>query len=111
MRDNSYHEYVMSDLLGDVSGVTSRAMFGGWGIYRNGVIFGIIVAGELYFKVDDSNRARYEQAESRQFVYAKSDGKPLTMPYWLVPAEVMEDKEKLYDYMEESIVVSGRKKP
>ncbi|MCH9031358.1 MAG: TfoX/Sxy family protein [candidate division Zixibacteria bacterium] len=61
--------------------------------YRNGIISGIIIDGELYFKVDDRNRAKYERLESRQFVYRKSAGKPVTMPYWLVPAEVMEDKE------------------
>lgn len=111
MTDNSFHEYVMHDLFCDAPGVTSRAMFGGWAIYKDGIIFGIVVDGELYFKVDDRNRTKYERLVSRQFVYRKTGGKPVTMPYWLVPAEVMEDKGKLYDYMKESVSINVKRKP
>ena len=38
----SFHEYVIGDVLGHISGITSRKMFGGYGIYLDGVIFAII---------------------------------------------------------------------
>ncbi len=109
-KDKSFHDYIIYDLLGDVPGITSRAMFGGWAIYKNGVIFGIIVAGELYFKVDNENRPKFEEMEGHPFVYAKSDGKPITMSYWLVPEEIMEDRERLYDLVDGSVAVSQKKK-
>ena len=79
-------------------------------MYENGIIFAIIVGGELYFKVDDSNRKVFEQLESRPFVYSKNDGKPITMSYWLVPEEVMEDRERLYDLVGKSVAVSRKEK-
>lgn len=109
-KDKSFHDYIVHDLFGDVPHITSRAMFGGWAIYKNGIIFGIIVAGELYFKVDDGNRSEFEKTESHPFVYTKSDGKPITMSYWLVPEEIMEDKERFYDLMEKSVAVSRKQK-
>lgn len=104
--DRSFHEYIVQDLLGDISGITSRAMFGGLALYKNGTIFGIVVDSELYFKVDDRNRAEYEAGMSHSFTYTKSNGKTVSMPYWLVPAEFMDDREKLMDMIDKSVAAS-----
>lgn len=108
-KDKSFHDYIVYDLLRDVPNITSLAMFGGWAIYKNGIIFGIIANGELYFKVGEENRFEFEKMESHPFVYTKSDGKPVKMSYWLVPEEVMEDRERLYNLVDESIAVSYKK--
>lgn len=105
-KDTSFHDYIVYDLLGGVADITSKAMFGGWAIYKSGAIFAIIVAGELYFKVGDENRPEFEKMKSHPFMYAKKDDKLVTMSYWLVPEEIMEDKEKFYDLMEKSVSVS-----
>ena len=34
-------------------------MFGGWGLYLEGVFFGVISDGVLYFRTDDRSRAEY----------------------------------------------------
>jgi DNA transformation protein len=110
-KDKSFHDYIVHDLLGNIRGITSRAMFGGWAVYQNGLIFGIIVEGELYFKVDDGNRREFEAMESHPFVYEKKDGKQITMSYWLVPEEIMEDRERFYEFVEKSAAISRKKKP
>lgn len=109
--DKSFHDYIVKDLLRNVPGTTSRAMFGGWALYKNEIIFGIVIASELYFKVDDGNRAEFEKAKSHPFTYTKSDGKSIVMSYWLVPAEFMEDKEMLDALIEKSVAVSRKQKP
>ena len=109
-KDLSFHDYVVHDLLKPVRGISSRAMFGGWGIYQNGLIFGIIVDGELYFKVDDTNRAEYEHLGSHPFVYAGKNDRPTTMSYWLVPEEIMENEEKLIEWVGWSVQASERTK-
>lgn len=111
MKDKSFHDYIIYDLLGDVPDITSQAMFGGWAIYKKGIIFGIITAGELYFKVDEENRPEFERMESHPFVYSKNDGKPITMSYWFVPEDIMEDKEKFYNLIEKSVNVSWKRRP
>lgn len=108
MAKNDYAEYVAHDLLSDLE-VSYRAMFGGYGLYIDGYIFGIIADHELYFKVDDTNRARYEERDSGPFVYT-AKGKPMSMSYWKVPVEVMEDSETLEEWVEASLAISRRTK-
>ncbi len=108
-KDKSFHDYVVYDILRDVPDITSRAMFGGWAVYKNKVIFAIIVDGELYFKVDDSNRIEFEEMESHPFVYTKHENKPITMSYWLVPEDIMENRERLFDLVDKSVAISRGK--
>ena len=52
----SYKEYVV-DQLGKVGFVTVKKMFGGAGIYCDGLVFGLLVDDVLYFKADESNKS------------------------------------------------------
>lgn len=110
MKDKSFHDYIVYDLLGNTPDITSKAMFGGWALYKNEIIFGIIIDGELYFKVSDNNRSDFERMKSRPFVYSKKDGKSITMSYWIVPEKIIEDPEKLLALIEKSVAVGRRKK-
>jgi DNA transformation protein len=93
--DAKFLDYVM-ELLVPLGEVKSRAMFGGYGIFHEGDMFALISGSRLFFKVDDSNRAAYETAGSRRFH---------PMPYYEVPADVMEDSEKLTDWAGTAISV------
>ena len=107
-RDTSFHDYVM-DLLDDIPGITSRAMFSGWGIYKNKVFFALISNGELYFKVGEGNRADFEHQKSHPFVY-NNKGKKTMMSYWLVPEEILEDPEVLFEWVEKAVLESKQSK-
>ena len=108
MPKNDFVEYVMKDLLSGVRGVTSRAMFGGHGIYKDGTIFGIVVDDELYFKVDETNRKKYEAAGSKPFTYDTKKRKKIVMSYWEVPPDILEDREEIARWAEESCRISRR---
>ncbi len=102
MPKTDFHDYVVQDLMQGIRGVTSRAMFGGWALYRDGVTFGIIADDQLFFKVDEKNRAEYEKRGSGPFVY-ESRGKQVTMrSYWELPVDIMEDREELERWVEAS---------
>ena len=55
------------DQLEELGEITSRSMFGGVGLYRAGVFFGIMAADVLYLKVDATNQPDYERAGSSAF--------------------------------------------
>ncbi len=105
MKSKNYCDYIVFDVLAEIPGIASRAMFGGFGIYKDGKIFAIIVDDELYFKVDDSNRSDFENFGSHPFTYGKKDGKSATMSYWLVPEEIVEDRERLYELVGKSMMI------
>ncbi len=110
MRNTEFHDFVVMDLLGDVSGITSRAMFGGWGVYKYGVFFGLIADGTLYFKGDETTQKEYESLGSEPFRYSRKDAKKITMSYWLVPESVMEDRELLNEWVDRSVMIAKRNK-
>ena len=107
-RDREFHDYVMHDAFSGLGGITSRPMFGGYGIYKNGVFFALIAEGELYFKVDDINLKFFEELSSAPFVY-ESRGKSMTMSYWKLPEEIMENKIELPIWIERSVSAALRK--
>ncbi len=109
-RDEGFHEYIMNDIFISFAGIKSRAMFGGWGIYKNGIIFAIIADGTLYFKVDESNKDDYLKNKSKPFTYTMPSGKKVSMSYWELPQEIMEDQIELEKWIAKSIKISQSKK-
>lgn len=103
---NELLDYLVDQLapLGDARG---RCMFGGHGIYLDGVIIGIIAFDTFYLKVDGENRPDFEAAGSAPFTYDGKD-KPILMPYWECPADVMEDPERLRAWALKSLAASRR---
>ncbi|MBL8628688.1 MAG: TfoX/Sxy family protein [Rhodospirillaceae bacterium] len=96
MADTSFKDYVV-DQLAIFGGVSARAMFGGFGIYKAGVMFGLIASDELFFKVDEVNRPDYEARKSQPFVY-DGKNKPISMSYWRVPDDVLENPDDLKEW-------------
>jgi len=94
--DVFFPEYVLEQLTA-FGGVTARRMFGGHGLFKGGVMFGLISDGELYFKVDESNRADFEAKKSQPFVY-ETRGRQVALSYWFVPEDVIEDPDELRDW-------------
>ena len=97
---DDYVDYVVGKLSG-LGEVHSRAMFGGYGIFYEGLMFALISDGVLYLKVDNSNREMYEKAGSSKF--------PHGISYWEVPTDVFEDTAKLYEWANISIGLAQSK--
>ncbi len=97
---DDFREFVLEQLA--PSGrVSARPMFGGVGLYLEGLFFALIDDDTLYFKTDDSNRARFESAGSRPFC-PFPDRPEKSMAYWQVPVEVLEDSEALAAWAREA---------
>lgn len=108
-KSQEYLNYVLEDVLGHIPLITARGMFGGHGIYKDGIIFGLIVDDQLYFKVDDSNRADYADRDSQPFEYIGAGQKRISVGYWLVPEEVMEDRVEIVHWVNKSVAISRAK--
>lgn len=98
----------VQDALSPFGHITIRAMFGGFGVYQDRVIVGIIAHDVLYFKVDASNQAQYEMHGSKPFTYMGKN-KPIQMSYWNVPLSVLEDEEALGQWLAQSYHISKKR--
>jgi len=99
-----FRDFVL-DQLARIPQLRAKAMFGGLGLYSAEAFFGIVAADELFFKVDASNRSAYEAAGSEPFrpVLAR----PVSMSYWRVPIEVLEDTGELATWALAAIRAAG----
>ncbi len=105
---DDYRDFVLEQLAA-AGRVTPRAMFGGVGLYLDGLFFALIDDDTLYFKTDDSNRPRYEQAGSRPFC-PFADRPDQSMAYWQVPADVLEDPDELTAWARQALAVALAKR-
>jgi DNA transformation protein and related proteins len=72
------------ELLNLAPGLTHRAMFGGFGFYSEGRIFGIMDEGIIYLKGDDKTVPHYEEKGGEPFTYLGANG-PASMKYYKFP--------------------------
>ena len=88
---------LLKEKLGQISGITSKKMFGGFGVFHDSKMFALVNSkGEMYLKIVDSIRPKFEEAGAHQH------GK---MPYFSIPKSVFNDLEKLVQWAEESIEI------
>lgn len=103
---DDYRDFVLEQLAG-AGRVTPRRMFGGVGLYLDGLFFALIADDTLYLKTDDSNRPRFQRAGSRPFC-PYPDRPDRQMGYWEVPAEVLEDPDELRLWAREALAVAWK---
>ena len=98
----------LRDLFAPLGAMSARAMFGGYGIYLDGLIVGIVIGEALYLKADERTRARFEQAGCHPFVYDLK-GRPLTMSYWSLPEDALDSPQALQPWARLAIEAARRK--
>ncbi len=81
-------------------------MFGGVGVYANGLFFALIDDDTLYLKGDETLKAEFEAAGSHAFAPFGHD-KP--MAYWAAPTEALDDQDFLLEWSRKSLEVAARK--
>lgn len=89
-----FSDYVI-ELLAGLGRVQAKRMFGGAGLYRDGVMFGILDDDAVFFRVDDQLEADLRSQGSAPWVYSmKSDGSIRSMGYWRIPETAADDPEE-----------------
>jgi len=104
---DEYTEYVLDQLRG-LGQVTARKMFGGVGFYLDEIFFALTADDVLYFKVDETNRADYEKEGMGPFRPYENEGP--SMSYYEVPADILENREKLQFWGQKSFEIAKKRK-
>ena len=71
--------------------VATRAMFGGHGVYVDGLFVGIVDDDVLYLRADDANRAEFDALGLPPFEYVTRDGRRHAMSYRRAPDDALEN--------------------
>lgn len=90
--------------LGEVS---ARRMFGGFGLYCEGVFFGVVDEGVAFFRVDETTVGDYRAAGSGPFHPIRD--KPSMQTYFEVPLGVLERDEELRTWARKAVEAARRR--
>lgn len=90
---NEFVNYVV-ELMATWAAVSARKMFGGYGLYREGMMFALIVEDELFFKTDTNNVAQFAKEDSHPFTY-QSKTRIVQMSYWSAPPAYLESPPEM----------------
>jgi DNA transformation protein len=103
------------DMLAEWGGISARRMFSGYGLYRHGAIFGLIIRDTLYLRVDDRNRPDFVAAGSRPFRYRRGPSQEVEIrSYMECPPDVLEDVDQMIRWATASLATAparSRKSP
>ena len=102
---DGFRSFVL-DQLKPLGPVVAKSMFGGVGLYCDGVFFGLIALDVLYLRVDATNRGDYEDAGSRPF--RPFPDRAGTMKYYAVPVDVLESQLDLVEWARKAVCVARK---
>ena len=86
---SEFVEHVL-ELLEPCGPVRAKRMFGGYGIYRGDLMFGLISDDVLYLKTDAESVGLFEKRGLAPFVYVRK-GEPTRTSYYAAPEDLFED--------------------
>ena len=84
-----------------------RRMFGGLGLFKDSGIFGMLSSMDgFYLRVDNINQPDYEALSAEPF--RPNQGGEMTMAYFQVPVEMLDDRERVAIWADKACGAAGR---
>ena len=88
----------LQEQMAEFGPVTLRRMFSGAGVYRDGVIFALVLGDVLYFKTDGPGRAAFEAEGLGPFTYQTKSGARVVNAYWRAPERCLDDPSDMAEW-------------
>jgi len=92
-QDSEFADYVV-EITQSIGPVYAKRMFGGHGIFLEGLMFGLIADKTLYLKADEKSESEFTNLGLEAFSYNKND-KEMKLSYFQAPEEALEDLDEM----------------
>jgi DNA transformation protein len=103
---SDFFDYVQ-DQLSTWATIDKKPMFGVLGIYRDGLMFGIIKKDTVYLKVDDVTKKKFIDEASESLKVFKNNSEVPT--YYKLPDHVLDNETEFVKWAKESYDIQMRK--
>jgi DNA transformation protein len=104
-----FHEFV-AELFAPMGPVSIRRMFGGAGVFRDGLMFALLGDDTIYLKTDAKLRTDLEAEGCAPFVWTKpSTGEEIDMGYVSLPSSAMDDPDEASAWARRALAVARAK--
>lgn len=101
---------LLEELFEPVGGVSLRRMFGGIGVFKDGVMFGLVDDDVLFLKADETTLERFEAEGSTPWIYQGRHRANVSASYWRVPERLYDEPDEFREWAVAAFVVAGRAK-
>lgn len=104
----------LRELFAPLASIEIKRMFGGAGIYAEGIMFGLLFDDVLYLKADDETRPLFEAENLEAFSYVAKGNKRVSMGYFRAPDEAMESPQLMLPWARNALgaaLRNAKKKP
>jgi len=85
----------LPDLLSSLGEIHIRRMFGGYGVFKNGLMFGLVASGRLYLRTDDETKGSYIERGLEPFVFGERNGVEIVSRYYEPPEAAFINPQKM----------------
>jgi len=85
----------LAELFSNYGPVTVRRMFGGAGVFADGLMIALVVEGVIFLKADERTIPDFEREGLRPFSYETKAGTRTLTSYWRMPERLYDDPEEL----------------
>ena len=99
----------LQEVFIDFGEIQAKRMFGGYGIYYQGIMFGLVADDFLYLKADSETAQYFEQLGLRRFEYDNGK-KIIALSYYLAPDDIFDDPEVAATWARRAYQVAVRSK-
>ena len=96
--EKEFAEHVI-ELMNEFGEVSAKRMFGGYGIFREGLMFALIADSRHYLKVDPENQAEFEKRDQEPFTYLRKD-REAQLSYFSCPDEAFQTPRVMNQWAE-----------
>jgi DNA transformation protein len=100
------HTHII-ELFAAFGPVSVRRMFGGAGIFCDGLMIGLVADGVVYLKADGHSVPAFEAEAMGPFTYGKAE-KRVVMSYWRMPDRLYDDPDELARWAVDALAAARR---
>ena len=99
----------LEDLFQPFGRVQVKRMFGGHGVFADGLMFALYGRGRIFLKADEETAERFADEGCEEFVYARG-AKTVSLGYWTLPDRALDDPDELIAWSRLAHAAARRKK-
>jgi DNA transformation protein len=98
----------LEEQLAGLGPVSIRRMFGGAGVFADGVMFALVSDDTLYLKADETTRAEFEAEGMDAFTYATKEGRNTLVTYWRAPERLFDEPDEMLSWARKALTIARR---
>lgn len=99
----------LEDMFAPVGAVAVKRMFGGFGIFADGMMFALYGRSHIFLKADEETAQLFADEGCEEFLYSRGE-KTMSLGYWSLPDQALDDADELVVWSRLALAAARRKK-